>query len=304
MSKFWKTIPAVVPIVLVNAVSVIGQVMFWRDHLPWPFIACLGFAIALESIAVYLAYHASLAERSQDSAYKLRLASYAFGLTIGILNGSHFLNHGQLTAASIGMGLLSASSPCLWSIQSRRASRDDLKAKGLIDDRSVRLGLRWIFFPRASFSVFRLAVWNGENNPELAIRNYEHAEAAKREVAEAIENQKRLELESREQTVERERKQIESERINAENEARERETAIHNALESASSQAERIRVALRYADATVPSDVIAWLAERGYNGITPANVRTVKNRERNTDANAVVSETNDANDSREGLHAV
>lgn len=260
MNKSWKAIPAVVPIVLVNAVSVTGQVMFWSDHLPWPFIACLGFALALESVAVYLAYHASLAERSQDSAYKLRLASYAFGLTIGILNGSHFLNRGHVTAASIGMGLLSASSPWLWAIQARRASRDDLKAKGLIDDRSVRLGLRWIFFPRTSLGVFRMAVWNGENNPEKAIYNYETAKENERIAREARELRERTEREERER---RERE--------------ERESVM--TLETAETQADAIRIAIDDLGMNAtPAQIVDYLASaqpRSWQ-VTTARVRQVK----------------------------
>jgi hypothetical protein len=281
--KFYTKLPAIVPIVLVNAVSVTGQVFFWKDHLPWPLILCIGFAIALESVAVYLAYHASLAEMSQDSAFKLRIASYAFGAIIGLLNGSHFLNHGSLTAASIGMGLLSASSPWLWAIQARRASRDELKAKGLIDDRSVRLGLRWVFYPSDSFQVFRHAVWTGESNPVTAIKSWEVIrEEDKREKAQIIEASNRVAIEAGKPEAD--------------------EEDARKALDSAGSKADRVRVALRYAgveDAPNYAPMcVAWLRDRGITDVTPNYVRQIHASDKRREGDALAS------DRRTVIHAV
>jgi hypothetical protein len=260
MRRFFGSIPATAAIILVNGVSISGQVIFWRSHLPWPIILCIGFAVALESVAIFLAYHASKAELAQDSAFKLRIVSYAFGVIIGGLNASHFLNHGHLTAASIGMGLLSASSPWLWAIHSRREARDELKARGLIDDRAVRLGLRWFLFPADSFGVFRLAVWNGESNPIAAIRAWE----AKRDA--------------------------ESVNADAEREAREREEAERLALAAnpdterlalaaMASKADRVRYALRCAPVGEASTYVSWLTDRGVVDVNAAYVRQIRSTE-------------------------
>jgi hypothetical protein len=103
----------------------------------------------------------------------------------------------------------------------------------------------------------RLAAWSGERNPDNAIRDYEHARGSRR------------------QTGQRGR-----EPEHAEN-AADHGAEIRNTLGSSASQAELIRVALRYAGTTVPNEIVAWLSARGYKGITSANVRTVKNRTRN-----------------------
>jgi len=148
--------------------------MFWRTHLPWPLPADVVFAIALESIAVFLAFHAHLAQLADDSALKLRLASYGFGAIIGVLNASHYLVNGRLTAAALGMGLMSASSPWLWAVHSRRANRDRLREAGLIEAHAMRIGqTRFMWHPVRSVRVMRFAAWDGIRRPDEAIPLWE-----------------------------------------------------------------------------------------------------------------------------------
>lgn len=167
-----RAVVAAVPLVVVNTISVIAQFMFWRAHLAgWPLIADALFAVALESIAVYIGYHAHLAQVEDDSSFGLRAASYLIGLGVGTLNGSHYLGaHGHLTAAAAGLGLLSASSPWLWAIHSRRESRDQLRAKGLIEPHAARLGkTRWLWHPVKSAQVTWASSWLGVQDPAEAI---------------------------------------------------------------------------------------------------------------------------------------
>ena len=167
-------IPAVivaVPIVLANVVAMIGQYAFLREHLrTWGVPGAILFAAALESIAIYLAGMAHAALMNGDSASRLRIGSYAFGAMIGGMNFSHYARNGHVTFAAIGLGLLSASSPWLWAIYSRRQSRDALMERGLIEGHAVRLGAnRWLLHPLRSFRVFSRATWLGENDPANAI---------------------------------------------------------------------------------------------------------------------------------------
>jgi len=171
----------VIPLLLVNAVAVTGQLIFWKNHLPWPILAIVMFALALESVAIYLAYHAHLATVNNDSATRLRMSSYAFGIVVGLVNGSHFLVNGQITAAAIGMGLMSASSPFLWAIHSRRQSRDKLMENGEIEPHALRLGItRWTWHPGKSARVMSAATWTGERIPAAAIATYEAGKAARK----------------------------------------------------------------------------------------------------------------------------
>jgi hypothetical protein len=162
---------AAIPVVLVNAVAFYGQLAFLRGHLAAPAGVQALVAVALESIAVYLAWQAHLAQLADDSALRLRLAAYAMAALIGAMNYSHYAApHWRPTFAALAFALCSAISPWLWSIHSRRESRDALKARGLIEPHAVRLGVtRWLWHPWRSWGVMSRATWIGENDPAEAI---------------------------------------------------------------------------------------------------------------------------------------
>jgi hypothetical protein len=176
---------AAIPVVLVNAVAFYGQLAFLRTHLPAPVAVQALVAVALESIAVYLAWQAHLAQLADDSALRLRLAAYGMAALIAAMNYSHYAAaHWRPTFAAIAFALCSAISPWLWSVHSRRESRDALKAKGLIEPHAVRLGVtRWLWHPWRSPQVMWHATWAGENDPAKAIAL---AEASTAEVSEQV----------------------------------------------------------------------------------------------------------------------
>jgi hypothetical protein len=161
---------AAIPVVLVNAVAFGAQLGFWRVHVPAVAEAVM-VALALESIAIYLAWQAHLAQLADDSALRLRLAAYGMALVIGALNYSHFMRPGwRPTVEAVTFGMMSAISPWLWSVHSRRVSRDTLKARGLIEPHAVRLGgTRWAWHPWRSATVMWHATWAGETDPARAI---------------------------------------------------------------------------------------------------------------------------------------
>jgi hypothetical protein len=165
------------PVVLVNLVAFFGQLAFLREHLPWPLPGQILVAVALESVAVYLAYHAHVAQLADDSALRLRLASYMFAAVIGVMNFSHYAPHWRPTFAAVAFGLMSAASPWLWAIHSRRESRDALMARGLVEPHAVRLGAtRWLWHPLKSIRVMGEATWTGETDPAAAIALADAAE--------------------------------------------------------------------------------------------------------------------------------
>lgn len=175
--KAARTVAAAVPVLLVNAVAFTGQLAFLRQHLPWPAAGQVMMAAALESVAVYLSFQAHLAALAQDSALRLKLASYGFAVIIAVLNYSHYARPGwQPTFAAVAVALMSASSPWLWGVHSRRASRDQMIAAGLIEGRAVRLGAtRWLWHPLRSSRVMWFATWAGITDPRAAIGAWETA---------------------------------------------------------------------------------------------------------------------------------
>src|SRR5712691_9200639 len=166
-----RAVIAAVPVVAVNLCAFFGQFAFLHDHLHWWIGGVALVALTLESIAVYLAYHAHVAQLADDPAFRLRLSAELFALVIAALNYSHYAGpHWRPTFAAVTFGLMSAVSPWLWSIHSHRESRDMLKARGLIDSHAVRLGAtRWLWHPVRCALVMWLATWEGIDRPGDAI---------------------------------------------------------------------------------------------------------------------------------------
>jgi len=166
-----RRVLAAVPVILVNIVAFAGQLAFLREHLPWIPAGQFLMAVTLESIAVYLAWQAHLAALANDSALRLRLAAYGFAFIIAAMNYSHYAGPGWApTFAAVAVALCSAASPWLWGIHTRRVSRDQLMATGLIEPHALRLGAtRWWWHPYRSVRVMWAATWRGETDPSVAI---------------------------------------------------------------------------------------------------------------------------------------
>lgn len=172
---------AAVPVALVNATAFIGQFGWVQQHVPWAVPLQVMFAVTLESVAVYLAWHAHLAQLANDSAGRLKLGAYSFALVIGAMNYSHYASSWHPNALAVSLGLMSALSPWLWGVHSRRASRDRLMERGLVEEHAVRLGAnRWTWHPVRSTKVMFHATWIGESNPKTAIEAAETITAARR----------------------------------------------------------------------------------------------------------------------------
>jgi hypothetical protein len=172
---------AAVPVALVNATAFIGQFAWVQQHVPWILPGQLLFAVALESVAIYLAWHAHLAQLANDSAGRLKLSAYLFALVIGAMNYSHYARDWHPNALAVGLGLMSALSPWLWGVYSRRASRDKLMERGLVEEHAVRLGAnRWMWHPWRAMQVMYHATWVGEGSPQRAIALYEARQTARR----------------------------------------------------------------------------------------------------------------------------
>ena len=160
----------VVPLVLVNGFAVYGQAEWAKANLssdPW--VAYL-FALAVESVALFLAAEAHSALMAGDAAFRLRLASYGVACLVGGLNYSHWAPEWSPTAKAVTFAAMSTVSPWLWSIRSRGMHRAQLRSMGLVDPRTVRFSAaRWVLYPRPTFIAYRRAVWAAETDPQRAI---------------------------------------------------------------------------------------------------------------------------------------
>ncbi|SDL76480.1 hypothetical protein SAMN05421874_128140 [Nonomuraea maritima] len=148
----------------VNGVAVSGQAMaFMARGLP-PLWAILAAAI-VESVAVYVSWHAHVALREGDAAWTTRMLSYLVGAGAGYLSYTHVEDYPELFAAC------SLASPWLWSMHSRHLHRKDLREKGLIDPRAPKFSpMRWLLHLPETFKAFRWAVGEGVQSPSIAVQ--------------------------------------------------------------------------------------------------------------------------------------
>lgn len=168
----------VAPIILVNVLALGGQIGFARAHLGWGLPAAVVFACALESIAVYIGWHAHSALLAGDSAGKLRITSYLMGCVVGGLNYEHYAHGMAPTVRAVTFGLMSVISPWLWAMHGRHANRKRLRELGMIDSPSPHFSMaRWIHFPLRTLGALRWAIANGVQDPDTA---WSGAESARR----------------------------------------------------------------------------------------------------------------------------
>ncbi|WP_424533608.1 DUF2637 domain-containing protein [Sphaerisporangium viridialbum] len=164
----------------VNLVAVAGQFLVFRA-LGWPILlSALGAGI-VESVAVYVSWHAHVALREGDAAFVTRMWAYLIGAGAAWLNYSHVPQFPELFAAC------SLASPWLWSMHSRHLHRAALREQGLIDPRAPKFSaLRWALHTGETFTAFRWAVGEGVQSPHAAVsmvRQQRTVEATRRAVA-------------------------------------------------------------------------------------------------------------------------
>ena len=165
------------PLIFVNILALAGQIGFATDHLGWNLPAAIMFGATLESIAVYIGWHAHQALLAGDSAIKLRSSSYLVGAIVGGLNYEHFMDPGGMpTVKSVVFGLMSLISPWLWAMHGRYANRKRLRELGLVDERAPHFaGGRWVHFPIQTWGALRWGIANNVQDPARAWDGYQKA---------------------------------------------------------------------------------------------------------------------------------
>ncbi|GII89467.1 hypothetical protein Ssi03_74570 [Sphaerisporangium siamense] len=165
-----RTLVLVGAIVGVNLVAIAGQVTAFHKGFGWDLLAALGAAAVVESIAIYVGWHAHVALIEGDSVFRLRVTSYAIALIVGGLNYHHYAPDGHPTDQAIMFGLASILSPWLWAMHSRHLHRTQLRTAGLIDPRAPKFSvLRWVLHRAETWQALKWAVRHGEQSPSAAI---------------------------------------------------------------------------------------------------------------------------------------
>lgn len=178
----------VAPLLIVNALTVYGQLAYaYEDVAPsaWPplfrVILAIGFAAAVESVALYIQWHAhdALLLRSHSTARSLRRTSFLVALVVGAMNYSHFtVKLDKPTAAGIAFGMLSLLSPWMWGLHSRRQARIQLLKERRVDDAGAEFSTtRKRMFPVRTWMAYRWSIDQNETDP---VRAWDGYKASKR----------------------------------------------------------------------------------------------------------------------------
>lgn len=170
-ARWWHAFVLVGAIVGVNIVAIVGQVTaFQAPPFQWPMGGAIGAAAVIESIAIFVGWHAHVALIEGDSVMRLRTASYGIAVAVGALNYHHYSSDWGLDDRAVMFGMASVLSPWLWAIHSRHVHRQDLRAKGLIDPRAPKFSaLRWVLHRPETWQALKWAVRYGEQSPGAAI---------------------------------------------------------------------------------------------------------------------------------------
>lgn len=184
----------VLPLLLINGFAAYAQAAYAYSEVapdtwvtPAKAAAAVGFAVAVESIAVYVQWHAhdALMLNAHATAAKLRRASWFIAAAVGGINYTHFADHMRPTAAAVAFALLSLLSPWLWGLHTRRAQHKQLLAEdaNLIDVAGVEFSpQRRHAFPIRSIKAKRWSIDHYERDPRAAWEGY-NAERKERQAA-------------------------------------------------------------------------------------------------------------------------
>lgn len=201
-AEFATKLRPVLPLLLINAGAAYAQGAYAYEEIapaawntPSRVTFAVAFAAALESIAVYVQWHAhdALLLKAHATAAALRRASWGIAAVVGAINYAHFADGVQPTAAAVAFALLSLLSPWLWGLHTRRAQHVQLLAEdsNLIDHAGVEFSpQRRRAFPIRSWQAKRWAIDHGERDPLRAWEGY-NTERAQRKAERADRRRER-----------------------------------------------------------------------------------------------------------------
>jgi hypothetical protein len=176
---------AAVPIVLLNALAVIGQTQWAHANLHWNWPGRIVFAGALETIALSVLYRGHRSRIEGDSAILTRLFAYVIAGGSATINWQDHANHWAPTPAAFVFAGASVLSPILWDGYSKFAAREEMRRLGLLDKRAAKFSVgRWVTHPVRTRRALWYSIWYSEQSPTVAIVDSERHHAARKATGE------------------------------------------------------------------------------------------------------------------------
>ncbi len=173
------------PLLLVNGAAVYGQVAFFYEEVApqtWltlgKVILAVVIALAIESVSIYVGWHAhdALLKKATNTAARLRRWSYLIAGGVAAINYAHFAEGDAplgINAAAVAFGMLSLLSPWLWGLHTRREQRVQLLREGRVDEAGATFsGERIRSFPIRSYLARRWSIDHYVTDPKQAWEGY------------------------------------------------------------------------------------------------------------------------------------
>lgn len=172
----------VAPLLVVTSFAGYGQVSYGvHAYSPetWPLLPrmliAVGVAVGVESIALYVQWHAhdALMMKATATAARLRRWSYLIALGVAAVNYSHFSDGLRPTPSAVVFAVFSAAGPWLWGLHTRRAQQIQLTREGHVDSTGATFSAeRWRAFPIRTWGARRWSIDHGVTNPAAAWQGF------------------------------------------------------------------------------------------------------------------------------------
>jgi hypothetical protein len=157
-------------IVCVGAMSWTGLVRFGREILGLPVPLCYGVPVALDGLAVTLAFFALWGVLAGGAAGLPRLLAILVVCASSGFNYWQARQSGQGGAAELFFAAMSVLTYVVFEVVLRHQRREHLAALGAIEPPLARFRLaRWLRFPWRTFQAWSAAVDQGLTDPRAAL---------------------------------------------------------------------------------------------------------------------------------------
>ena len=160
-----RTSMTVGPIVAPMSIAWTGQIGFAGKVLNWPFAGGVGYAAAYELTIIFTAWMYHEARKDGDSGAGYRLLTWLFALGNGVQQWWHWSNNWHATPRAVTYSVMTAIGIIVWEAYARLVHRRKLRAEGKLSGSRPAIGwLRWIRYPRISFTAWSGTIRHGFDN--------------------------------------------------------------------------------------------------------------------------------------------
>lgn len=169
------------PILAPMSVAWTGQAGFAMKVIGWDLPAALVYAAAYELTTTFCGWMYHEARKDGDSGLEYRLATWAFASGSAAQQWWHYSDHWSATPRSVTFASMTIIGLAVWELYARLIHRRELRRTKMRTMALPKLGLvRWVRFPRLSWSAWSAMVRTGIRDLDQAWSIAEQERTARR----------------------------------------------------------------------------------------------------------------------------